>query len=244
MEAKRKRSESVEIGKFMELMNHGQVMRTASSHITAQDGLYNCRIFYLNQALDAFQQALVYSSHVTTLQTQECLENIRETQVDLLMASRLAQQKHVEKLAHNQEQAPLRLPIRKDPPLLLPSRRHVKVLVPAYPKLTIHHNNSGELSHMVDDCSRAKKFEKRMSPVYPKTTFILPQFPDRSTNQGTTNLSNQIIANCVKLQQSLPLGMTDQTCDEYGLDQIMSVAQALVSIGRMESIETKSEIKY
>ncbi|OQR87551.1 hypothetical protein ACHHYP_08534 [Achlya hypogyna] len=117
--SKRKRHESHEAVKFFDLMAHGRSMRATS--VLELHG----RAYYLNQALDAFQQALVYSAFVSTLQVQACLEQIRETQVDLLILAKLLHRQQLQ-LA----QTTVRVPLARDPT----ARRAVKVLVPALPK--------------------------------------------------------------------------------------------------------------
>ncbi|EQC36730.1 hypothetical protein SDRG_06165 [Saprolegnia diclina VS20] len=143
--AKRRRQDPPEVNKFLDLMRHGQTMRATAASLLGQE---SHRAIYLNQALDAFQQALVFSAYVPALQTQMCLEHIRETQVDLLIVSKLLnrQQLHVRTMANEH-----------------PTRRAVKVLVPALPK-----------SLFGDD---GKLALAKISPRFPKAAPLLLPTP-------------------------------------------------------------------
>ncbi|ETV91018.1 hypothetical protein H310_14341 [Aphanomyces invadans] len=76
---------------YEDLMAQGKLLRSTASRIPPQESLYTCRVYYLNQALDAFQQALNASAALPLVKhTQNCLEQIRETQIDLMVLSRMS----------------------------------------------------------------------------------------------------------------------------------------------------------
>ncbi|KDO24640.1 hypothetical protein SPRG_10173 [Saprolegnia parasitica CBS 223.65] len=154
-----------EVNKFLDLMRHGQTMRSTAAALLGQE---SHRAIYLNQALDAFQQALVFSAYVPALQTQMCLEHIRETQVDLLIVSKLL----------NRQQ----LHVRTSMPNEQPSRRAVKVLVPALPK-----------SLFGDD---GKLALAKISPRFPKAAplLLLPTPQERPAKKAKLETPPTLLA--------------------------------------------------
>ncbi|RHY00070.1 hypothetical protein DYB25_010404, partial [Aphanomyces astaci] len=76
---------------YDELMAKGKLLRVTATRIPPQ--LSTRRLYCLNHALEAFQQALKVPAEFTmTKHTQDCMEQIRETQIDLMVLSKMTKQ--------------------------------------------------------------------------------------------------------------------------------------------------------
>ncbi|KAF0700721.1 Aste57867_8775 [Aphanomyces stellatus] len=151
---KRKLSETTpEGGKYDDLMAQGKLLRSTASRIPTQESLYSCRVYYLNQALDSFQQALNFSPTLTTQETQECLEQIRETQIDLMVLSKVSHK--------SQPQSSVALKPKKDP--LRVTVRH-RPLLPSDSALLLNPRGGNNAS---DELSMKVQLRQHASPMLP-----------------------------------------------------------------------------
>ncbi|RHY78152.1 hypothetical protein DYB37_007832 [Aphanomyces astaci] len=88
---KRKLSATTGGSVYDELMAKGKLLRVTATRIPPQ--LSTRRLYCLNHALEAFQQALKVPAEFTmTKHTQDCMEQIRETQIDLMVLSKMTKQ--------------------------------------------------------------------------------------------------------------------------------------------------------
>ncbi|KAG9400431.1 hypothetical protein AC1031_010654 [Aphanomyces cochlioides] len=211
--AKRKLSETKPT-EYDELMAQGKLLRSTASRIPTQDSLYSSRLYYLNQALDTFQQALNLSS----TETQECLEQIRETQIDLMVLSKLAQ--NVVATPKQGFREPLRVTVRHRPLLPDDAAPTEKPL----PRL-----NPYDWTERPRVCpAPTPKTTSRLHDLYEQKLFPKEPFPLKAASDDSRYDSYR-----APLGYLLPpLAPRLRSTDEENMEQMLSIAQTLVSIAQ------------